>query len=129
MSPFFVGFANELTKVAGSGHLLERLRNSPELRRAIASGALLGAGTGATTGALSKKNENEDRAGKILRNAVMGAFVGGGTGAAFPAWFVRENRLAPDEILRTRPSSSATRVLPAVGGLATLSNLAYQALT
>lgn len=98
MSWFVTGFADELTKLAGppTANLIERLRRSPELRKAIVRSTLLGAGTGAVTGAFTH-DKDSGRAKKVLTGAALGALGGGITGAVYPGWFDRRSRLASDE--------------------------------
>lgn len=94
---FLQGFADELVKTAGVGsaakRLAERLRSSPELRKAIARSAALGAGTGALQTMVQPKDER-----KLLRNMAAGALAGGATGVAFPGWFGRSSMRAADEL-------------------------------
>lgn len=126
MSPFLRGFASELVKVANPAtRFLKRLEESPELRRAIGRGALLGAGTGAVAGGVTHKNGDESRAGRILRNAAVGAVTGGVTGAIHPGWYSKESYLAADEIKK----SHARKALPLVGALSTIGSLAHKVLT
>lgn len=121
MGPMHEGFADELVKTAradlasmaalaaaggltgaalrsGALHrLVKRVKKSKDLRDAIRRSAVLGAGTGAATGVLGG-----DKDKSILRRALGGAAVGavggGITGAAFPGWFTKAMRLAPDEV-------------------------------
>lgn len=89
MTNFHLGFASEVTKLAGLENFIRRLSHSPELRASIRRAAVLGGGTGAVAGALGGKAEDESRLKKILGGAAMGALTGGISGAAFPGWFNR----------------------------------------
>jgi hypothetical protein len=101
MGPLHSGFADELVKTAGRANavlkLLERINTSKDLRSAIRRSALLGAGTGAATSVLGGDGKKSTlRRG--LGGAALGAVGGGITGAAYPGWFTRAMRLAPDEV-------------------------------
>lgn len=92
---FVNGFSDELTKTAGLGSLIKRIRNSPELRKSILRSSLLGAGTGAVATAFQSKDEKGER--HLMRNILGGAAGGAVTGAAFPGWFSRRSMKATDE--------------------------------
>ena len=100
-SHFAHGFADELVKVArlkGVKKFIDRLKKSKDLRASIKKSALLGGGTGAATGLLSRDDKPALR--RVLGGAALGAVGGGITGAVFPGWFSRSNMLAADETLR-----------------------------
>lgn len=101
MGPMHEGFADELVKTAGRAgairRLVERINKSKDFRDAIRRSAVLGAGTGAATGALSG-DKDKGLLRRALGGAALGAVGGGITGAAFPGWFTKAMRLAPDEV-------------------------------
>lgn len=95
------GFADELVKVSGRldavRRLVERIKKSPELRSSIRRSMTLGAGTGAAAAALGG-DKGKSLLRRVLGGAAVGAVGGGITGAAFPGWFTKAMRLAPDEV-------------------------------
>jgi len=98
VNPFIQGFSDELVKTANLKNFARRLVSSPELRHAIRRSAVLGAGTGAISGALQHKTPEESRLKKILGAALLGGAGGAVTGAAFPGWFSRHSMRAADEV-------------------------------
>ena len=98
MTSFTAGFQGELEKLAkirAIANFAKRLHGSKGLREAIRRSAVLGAGTGAVTGALSESDKSLLH--RMLGGAALGAVGGGVTGASFPGWFSRASMLAPDE--------------------------------
>lgn len=93
MSMVLNGFRDELEKLGGLTSFVRRLQKSPELRRSIMRGSLLGAGTGAASGLMDQRRDP-------IHGALVGALTGGATGTAFPAWFSRGNMRAADEVAR-----------------------------
>lgn len=101
MTPLFAAFQDELTKTAklrAIGQFAKRLKESKDLRRAIGSSAILGAGTGAVTGALS--DSDKSLAKRVAGGAGLGLVGGAITGGAFPGWFGSHSRFGADELAR-----------------------------
>jgi len=89
MAPFMNGFADELIKTARAGAIADfavRLGKSKSLRDAIRKSTLLGAGTGALSGALSPDGD-KGLLRRMAGSAVLGAAGGALTGSVMPGWF------------------------------------------
>lgn len=96
------GFTDELVKTARLGSVakfLKRVERSPALRASIRRSGLLGAGTGAATGAIAG-DEDKSFLRRIAKGALVGGLGGVITGGAFPGWFGKSNMKASDEMRR-----------------------------
>ena len=75
------GFADELTKTAGLRSMVEAIKENPEMRKALARAAGVGA---LATGAQTALTQGTKHIGKHM---LGGAAAGAVTGLAFPSWY------------------------------------------